>query len=485
MALTKVTNSMIEGANYSVLDFGATGDGVTDDYAAIQAALDYAGSNGGGTVVLPKTSGKYRISQGLRIPSFVCLQGTNPSSFPYNTATASSQLVADFANVNQWIVDTATTVSGNPVAYNDFTTGLPDGATYNCAVRDLQISAVNTIPFGGVRMQGCPGAVVDNVSVGDAGTGLLVNSCWAGKFRFHARTPYYGTIVYGNTSANEFNIVSEQAPISSVLPTTVPAGYLMPFMNALNGSMVSVLKLSTEAHYNRPWGLITAGTISSIPNNNSFNIDVEQYSGGWFSYYAYSSIFDEFYFEGGANNMDFAVVSAFSNWNANSFHAYLSATGNFVDLGNENTIVWTPVGLKSAAAWGYGPYPDIYSLMTIIGVRPADFGPTTPQFNVFYTSGDNQSPVGSFSNSWTSVGSPYQAVTYINYRQTNTVSLVGAVTSGTAPSVAFTLPAGYRPSYRHAFSCVGGNVQVDPSGDVTILSGTTVVLDGVEFAAAP
>ena len=40
MALTKVTNSMIEGAVVNVLDFGAVGDGVTNDAPAIQAAMD-------------------------------------------------------------------------------------------------------------------------------------------------------------------------------------------------------------------------------------------------------------------------------------------------------------------------------------------------------------------------------------------------------------------------------------------------------------
>ena len=40
MALTKATFSMVNGASVNVLDYGATGDGSTDDSAAFQAALN-------------------------------------------------------------------------------------------------------------------------------------------------------------------------------------------------------------------------------------------------------------------------------------------------------------------------------------------------------------------------------------------------------------------------------------------------------------
>lgn len=54
-------------------DFGATGNGVTDDTVAIQGALAAAGTNGGGIVYLPP--GEYHLTNTLDVPSGVELRG--------------------------------------------------------------------------------------------------------------------------------------------------------------------------------------------------------------------------------------------------------------------------------------------------------------------------------------------------------------------------------------------------------------------------
>ena len=59
MALTKATYSMIEGASVNVLDYGAAGDGVTNDTAAIQAAA--TALTRGQTLYFP--AGQYVIGQ--------------------------------------------------------------------------------------------------------------------------------------------------------------------------------------------------------------------------------------------------------------------------------------------------------------------------------------------------------------------------------------------------------------------------------------
>jgi len=60
MALTKTHNRMAAGAFKNVLDYGAVGDGVTDDTAAIQAAITAAQGN-----VLYFPSGTYLFSEPL------------------------------------------------------------------------------------------------------------------------------------------------------------------------------------------------------------------------------------------------------------------------------------------------------------------------------------------------------------------------------------------------------------------------------------
>jgi len=58
---------------YVVQDFGAKGDGKTDDTAAFQRALDAAGSAGGGVVFAPR--GNYYFAGPLRVPPAVTLKG--------------------------------------------------------------------------------------------------------------------------------------------------------------------------------------------------------------------------------------------------------------------------------------------------------------------------------------------------------------------------------------------------------------------------
>ena len=72
---TKADSSASSGSGLvSVKDFGAVGNGVTDDTAAIQDAIDTLSAAGGGTVFLP--AGAYKITSNINI--------TWPSSLDQN-----------------------------------------------------------------------------------------------------------------------------------------------------------------------------------------------------------------------------------------------------------------------------------------------------------------------------------------------------------------------------------------------------------------
>lgn len=66
MSLTKVTYSMINGAPFNVKDYGAVGDGITNDTAAIQNAISAAGTN---TLYWPE--GAYLITTPLTMSAAV------------------------------------------------------------------------------------------------------------------------------------------------------------------------------------------------------------------------------------------------------------------------------------------------------------------------------------------------------------------------------------------------------------------------------
>ena len=81
MALTKVSYSMIEGAVANVLDFGAVGDGVADDTAAIQAAID----SGAGSVYAP--TGTYKITSTVNINRPITFFGASRANTIFSVST--------------------------------------------------------------------------------------------------------------------------------------------------------------------------------------------------------------------------------------------------------------------------------------------------------------------------------------------------------------------------------------------------------------
>jgi len=181
--------------------YGATGNGSTDDTAAIQAAIDDAYLAGGGKVYLP--TGKYRISASLLVPQRVMLIGegasfVNPYIDNINAGKGTVLFLAPgsncdvvvfrclLTNVGGFLEET--TIGGRNSDFRhgggmrDITVFGNRSAAFSPAVRDL-----NTVG-NGVRLQGaryirlqdviCMYCAEDGVKVGsfDYGTGSAISN---------------------------------------------------------------------------------------------------------------------------------------------------------------------------------------------------------------------------------------------------------------------------------------------------------------------
>jgi hypothetical protein len=137
MALTKVTNSMIVGAYINVKDFGATGDGSTNDTVAIQAALDSA--TAGGVVYFPP--GQYRIARNI---------GTN-DRWGVKVTNSNVTIKGDQAYFRRFNTDISTYALSYPLLF----VGVPDS---NVAAQTQNVT-VDGVSFIGENVRhNVPGA---------------------------------------------------------------------------------------------------------------------------------------------------------------------------------------------------------------------------------------------------------------------------------------------------------------------------------------
>ena len=187
MALTKVTYSMIEGSTFNVQDYGAVGNGVTDDTAAIQAAAAAIQAAGGGTLYFP--AGTYSVfgSTTGNLCSFTGLNGIACIGYGATIAVPAAK--------------TITASEGIFFRFDSCTNILVDGFATNGPVLEVSSSTVKGYEF--VRcVNGCKNismphnkvknslaGFITSKDVGDANTmrsqniwiGVLdVENCWYG-----------------------------------------------------------------------------------------------------------------------------------------------------------------------------------------------------------------------------------------------------------------------------------------------------------------
>ena len=157
-------------ANINVLDYGAVGDGVTDDVSAIQSALNAVPSTGG-SVYIP--SGTYIISKSIWVKSNTLVRGDGMGATTLKRSANSLSATVDAFQYNNAMVGCGSAVltpytnssPGSSITFCDFTV---NGNYANQSVTDINNRAygVTTGTVVGTDTGGCiDGLTVQRVQV--------------------------------------------------------------------------------------------------------------------------------------------------------------------------------------------------------------------------------------------------------------------------------------------------------------------------------
>lgn len=154
MPLTKVSYSMIEGAQVNVLDYGADSTGAADSATAIQSAIDAVSTAGGGTVYLP--SGTYKVNTTITMKRKVSIEGSGKGTYLYQQT---SPCTIDFHGSGSCFYFETTNGSNDIQVSNINLDGVNSAAgTHGIYIYEsLGYAGVQDINFIGVSVTNFPG----------------------------------------------------------------------------------------------------------------------------------------------------------------------------------------------------------------------------------------------------------------------------------------------------------------------------------------
>ncbi len=474
--------AVLDNIDITPEEFGAVGNRINDDGPAINAALAALATKGGGKLRLGRNK-TYRTTVTIRVPDSCAIEGPVPIQYPFSGALGAAYIEADFPESNKlrWVVENATTrLNGAPYGYNEFVSGdlnqcIP---TYNVSFRNFGIrSRTSVIPFGGLRINGAPGATVDGVGVAGVGTGLVLNFCFDGYFKAHSMGVYTGFAVWDDINACTLKLYAAQ---DAARPKVIPAAYRLGFMPAFDNTLVAARGMSTEAHTTRAFGLVM-GSTNSLAVNNDITFVSERYSGAALLLNVSGAEFTRFYTEGSGGDVDVVIAAWLASFSIRQLHAFTSG-GDTFDVGAACSIEVSPGGIINTASFG-NVFGDGSTRILVRRTAPDGGAALAPPVPRPATIRHPDVP-----GTWTNLGAANgwtNATTQIpQYRINSTrLELRGFATAGvTGTNVVWTLPAGYRPvRLQNVTGGFGAQFSIDVDGTIKIQAGSVFGLDGVSI----
>lgn len=230
------------GTAVSVRDHGAAGNGVTDDAAAFQSAIDEVHNKGGGIVVVPE--GRYRLLSGVRIKSRVHLYGVFRSMQDLNDASLSERILLTIRNFEPIERNTAYTSGQRLKGPNGLNS---DSEWYECTTGGTTAAAAPAYPTTGGQ------TVTD---------GTAVFTC-----RKRVRT---SAIEVDHATSAAFTLEDNNPGISGLV--IYYPNQIMPYRHwtanrAWGASQVLQRRIQATSGNNRIWMLVQAGTTGSVEPN--------------------------------------------------------------------------------------------------------------------------------------------------------------------------------------------------------------------------
>lgn len=309
MALTKSHNRMIEDAPINVKDYGAVGDGITDDRAAFIAA--FAAAPVGGTVVIPDSTSYYVFNNDNGLTDAVAIThaltvvldgtvkatyGTNQANPPYIfnvtgndfTLTGQGTLQGD----GTYIVDNTITANVPGLVYLQGDNVVIDGVTF----KDPSQAAIKMDDITNVKILNCEFTGGPIAADATAPQHYYILSAGGGYLHIVSGNKFYATaggcarnaITYGSTSIakgltitnNQFTDIHEHCTYLTAVENSVISNNTISYNQASADQKGVALKAGGDHNtitgntiYGAALGGITAYDASDtvISNNTLYN----------------------------------------------------------------------------------------------------------------------------------------------------------------------------------------------------------------------